>query len=645
MKRTALAAVALLLAFAAGPGAGQPRHTFALGGDEFLLDGKPFRIISGELHPARIPEEYWRHRVKMAKAMGCNTIAAYIFWNYHEPVERRFDFSTGSRDIARFVRIVQEEGMFVLLRPGPYVCAEWDFGGLPPYLLKDPALEVRCLYPRYMEAVERYVAELARVVRPLLVTSGGPVLMLQIENEYGSYGNDRNYMARLRQLWVKAGIDVPFFTADGPTPHMLEAGHLPGAAVGLDPGSSEEGWELARRIVPGVPVFSSETYPGWLTHWGEKWARPSLERLKKEVSFLLGAKKSFNFYVIHGGTNFGFTAGANSGGKGYEPDVTSYDYDAPIDEQGRPTEKYHVLREMIGASLPGVVLPPVPDPLPSVAVPAFDMHPHASLWDNLPRPIASVQPRPFEMYGQNQGLVLYRTKLVGRKSGRLVVTDLHDYANVFVDGTFIGTIDRRLGEKGLELPSSGASAPVLDILVEGMGHINFAQEMIDRKGITDRVTLAGMTLMNWEVFLLPLSDEWVASLRGGATDPRPGRFFRGSFSLEKPADTYIDMRGYRKGVVWVNGHNLGRYWDIGPQTRLYCPAPWLKAGPNEVIVFDLHQAEARPLRGRTSLQDAASAPAALERPAGSRQPAPGPGAAHFGQAPAPRVVVAAGGKM
>jgi len=562
------------------------------------------------MHPARIPAEYWRHRIQMAKAMGLNTIAAYIFWNYHEETEGRFDFRDGNRDIARFIRIAQEEGMWVLLRPGPYVCAEWDFGGLPPYLLRDPELRIRSMYPPYMAAAERYIVRLAQEVRPLLVTRGGPILMVQIENEYGSYGNDRAYMARLKELWLRHGVDVPFFTADGPTAHMLEAGHLPGAAVGLDSGSDEKHWELARSIVPGVPVFSSETYPGWLTHWGEKWAAPSVDDLRREVEFLLKNGKSFNFYVLHGGTNFGFTAGANSGGKGYEPDVTSYDYDAPIDEQGRATPKYEMLRAQILAALPaGTSVPPVPAPIPAVPIPAFEMRRHTSLWANLPTPITAVHPRPFEHYGQNQGLVLYRTTLVGRKSGRLVITELHDYATVFVDGVFVGTIDRRLGENSIELPKATSANPVLDILVEGMGHINFAQAMIDRKGITDRVALSGMTLFNWDVFLLPLTSAWVTGLRADTpasappdAAPRPGQFFRGEFTLDKPADTFLDLTGYRKGVVWVNGHNLGRFWEIGPQFRLYAPAPFLKAGRNEVIVLDLLKTEPAPLKGEPTLK-------------------------------------------
>jgi beta-galactosidase len=602
MRRLLVAAAAMVvLAAWLGAQSHPPiRHTFALGASDFLLDGKPFQIISGEMHPARIPPEYWRHRIRMAKAMGCNTIAAYVFWNFHETAEGVFDFTSPSHDIARFVRIAQEEGLWVILRPGPYVCAEWDFGGLPAYLLRYPDLKVRCMDARYMAAATRYITHLAAVVMPLLVAHGGPVLMIQIENEYGSYGNDRRYLEQLRATWERAGVAGPFYTADGPTTYMLEAGHLPGAAVGLDSGSSEKDWELARSLAPGVPVFSAETYPGWLTHWGEPWARPSIDDLRKEVAFLLGAHKSFNFYVVHGGTNFGFTAGANSGGKGYEPDVTSYDYDAPISEQGRATPKFMALREMIGASRPGgAALPPIPDPIPTFEVPEIPMRAAASLWSQLPAPVKSVQPKPFESYGQNQGLVLYRTTLVGRTSGTLQVTDLHDYALVFVDGRLMGTLDRRLGENSLELPRPRADgrAPVLDILVEGMGHINFGQAMIDRKGITDRVTLGGMTLMNWDVFLLPFTGRWATSLADGKVDDtRPGLFFRGTFRVAKPADTFFDTTGYRKGVVFVNGHNLGRYWDIGPQHRLYCPASWLKSGENQVVVFDLLATQAAPIR-------------------------------------------------
>ncbi len=578
-------------------------NSFVLGTGDFLLNGKPFQIISGEIHPARVPAEYWRHRIEMAKAMGCNTVSAYLFWNHHESTEGIYDFRTGNRNISRFITIAAEEGMWVIIRPGPYVCAEWEFGGIPPYLLRHPDIKIRCMDPVYMKAAERYISRLADVLRPHLVTNGGPILMIQIENEYGSYGNDRNYLFALRAIWEKSGIDVPFFTGDGPTPYMLEAGTLPGCAVGLDSGSSEKDFELARKMNPDVPVFSSETYPGWLTHWGEDWARPDTAELLREVKFLMDNRKSFNFYVIHGGTNFGFTAGANSGGKGYEPDLTSYDYDAPINEQGRPTPKYMALRKLIGSYLPKKAkLPPVPDPIPSTSFPETELVPFTSVWQNMPVPHVAVQPRPFEAFSQDYGFMLYRTRLTGHKSGKLTVSEIHDYAAVFVDGKYIGTLDRRLGINSINLPPAGTEYPLLEIFTEAMGRINFAHQMIDRKGITDRVTLNGMTLMNWEIFGFPMSDGYVETLAASDENlTKPGVFFRGTFNLGEPADTFIDMTNFMKGFVWVNGHNLGRYWEIGPQTRLFCPAPWLKKGANEIIVFDLHKTTPGPVRGFESM--------------------------------------------
>ena len=531
--------------------------------------------------------------------MGCNTIAAYIFWNYHEPSEGVYDFSTGNHNISKFIEIVKEEGMWLILRPGPYVCAEWELGGIPPYLLRIPDIKVRCMDPRYMLAAEKYLGKLAAEIRPYLISKGGPIIMLQVENEYGSFGNDRNYMVRLKEIWEQNGIDVPFFTGDGPTPYMLEAGSLPGCAVGLDSGGSLADFELAGKMNPGVPVFSSETYPGWLTHWGEKWVRPDTANLLKEVKFLMDNKKSFNLYVIHGGTNFGFTAGANSGGKGYEPDVTSYDYDAPIDEQGNATPKFFALRKLLGSYLlKDKKLATIPDPVTSIEIPAIKMEAFGSVWDNLPLPQKSVQPKPFEAYGQDYGFIVYRTTLIGHKKGRLMVTDVHDYATVFLNGEYIGKLDRREGVNTIAIPESKVVNPILEIFVEAMGRINFAQYIIDRKGITDRVTLNGMTLMNWEVYNLPMDEKFISALKPSAkTELKSGVFFKGAFNLEKTGDTFFDLTNYQKGVVWVNGHNLGRFWQIGPQKRLYCPASWLKNSENVIIVFDLHQTEAKPVNG------------------------------------------------
>ncbi len=573
---------------------------FTLGKEEFLLNGKPFRIISGELHPARIPAEYWRHRIRMTRAMGCNTIACYIFWNYHEASPGLFDFTTGNRNLTRFLNIAREEGMWVLFRPGPYVCAEWDFGGLPSWLLRIPDIKIRCMDRRYSRAVERYIRTLALLVRDYQVHRGGPILMVQLENEYGSYGNDRKYMEWLRELWIGNGIGVPFYTADGPTPYMLEAGSLPGVAVGLDPGSNQNHFDAAAKANPGVPSFCSELYPGWLTHWGEKWQRPDTGALLRDVRWLMDHNKSFNFYVIHGGTNFGFWAGANAfSPDSYQPDVTSYDYDAPIDEAGRATPKYHALRNLIASYLPpSRSLPPIPDAPPMIDLAPVAFTASASLWDNLPPSIRSPQPKPMEMFGQQGGSILYGTRLTGHKKGKLRITGLHDYATVFVDGTYVGKLDRCKAENIIELPSAASPFPLLEILVEGMGRINFAEYMIDRKGITERVSLNGMTLMDWQITPLPMDEEYLGSLRFTPRKViRPGNFFRGTFELETTGDTYLDLTDWEKGMVWVNGHNLGRFWNIGPQKQLFCPAPWLKTGTNEIIVFDFHLLDPPSVKG------------------------------------------------
>src|SRR5580658_7669296 len=595
----------VLSMLAAGVGYAQGRHRFSLGQHEFLLDGKPFQIISGEMHPARIPREYWLHRIRMAKAMGCNTIAVYVFWNYHEAKPGQWDFHSGNHDIAAFIRLCQAEGMWVLLRPGPYVCAEWDWGGLPTWLLSFPDIRVRCMDPRYMRAVRQYIARLSQEIIPLQCDHGGPILMVQVENEYGSYGNDRNYIKALHRLWEEQGVTVPFYTADGPTAFMLEAGSLDSCAIGLDSGGGDADFDQAARRNPNVPAFSSETYPGWLTHWKEKWQHPDTADIMNEVRYLLSHHRSFNLYVVHGGTNFGYTAGANAfSPTQFQPDVTSYDYDAPINEQGRATPKFYALRKLIG-EYAGHPLPPVPAPVPVMGFGPVKMVPDGSLWENLPKPVHTVTPQPMEAFGQSSGLILYRTKLIGHKSGSLTITEPHDFALVFLNGRLIDTVYRDGGHWTVKLPETGVKEPVLDILVEAMGHINFAQYMIDRKGITDRVTLDGMTLMNWEIYGMDKS-------KGGWTSypplsfpkraSRQGNYFQGAFVLDSVADTYIDMSNFRKGMLWVNGHNLGRYWNVGPQVRVYCPGVWLKKGVNDVFVLDLLKMEADSTRGVQTLE-------------------------------------------
>lgn len=565
-------------------------QTFSVSGNQFLLNGKPFRIFSGEMHYNRIPKEYWKDRLTKLKAAGLNTVCTYVFWNEHEPTPGKFDF-TGNLNIAEYIRIAQSLGLKVLLRPGPYVCSEWDLGGLPAWLLKQPDIKLRCMDQNYIKAVERYMMRLGGELKDLQITNGGPIIMIQVENEYGSYGNDREYMQEVKRIIRKAGFDVELFTSDGPAHYLLESGTLedvvPVVNFGGNPKNAFEELEKFRKDIPNM---CGEFWCGWFTHWrDEKWGSADWERQKKELQWMLENNKSFNLYMFHGGTNFGFYAGANFSDK-YEPDVTSYDYDSPLDEAGRPTQKYWDIREMLSKyQSAGTVLPEVPDDIKFIEIPEIKLEQSANLFDNLPVPIKSVQPKPMEMFNQNLGFILYRTKLIGPNSGTLKVTDLNDYGLVFVEGKFIGTIDRTKKENSIVLPKTENDNPILEILVEGMGRINFGQYLIDRKGITERVTLGGVTLMNWEVFSLPMENEYLSKLNYTTIDTVSlPKYYKGKFNLDETGDTFIDMSKWQKGVVWVNGHNLGRYWNVGPQQRLYCPAPWLKKGENEIIVFELH---------------------------------------------------------
>lgn len=575
-------------------------HTFTLGEKDFLLDGKPFQIRGGEMHPERIPAAYWRQRIQMAKAMGLNTIAVYVFWNAHEVSPGHFDFSTGRLDTAKFLQIAKQEGMWVLMRPGPYCCGEWDLGGLPAYLLKDPKVKLRCMSEPYTGAVERYFTELAKVVRPNMAAHGGPILMVQVENEYGSYPRrDHAYMVWLRDLWVKLGVSGPFYTADGAGEGYLKGIVIPGVAVGLDTGTNDKQFALASRINPGVPIFTSEAYPGWLRHWGERDWRPS--DVSGLIKYFMITGKSFNLYMFHGGTNFGFTAGANSGGRGhYEPDVTSYDYGSPLNEQGEPTAAYFKYRKELAAYLPkGESLPPVPATIPAMDVAPITPARWTSVWDHLGEAIDAAEPTYFEAIGQDQGMMVYSTRIPAGGKQTLTMANLHDYAEVFVDGKLIATLDRRLGQHTVELPARTEPA-TLEVLVEAMGHINFTQAMeSDRKGLYGDVTLGAAPLKNWRMRPVTLREGWLASLSktDATSHADTGNVFKAPFTLGTVADTYFDMSKYQKGYVWVNGHNLGRYWNIGPQRRLYCPAGWLKKGENQIIVLDLHQAEPQPIAG------------------------------------------------
>jgi beta-galactosidase len=576
------AVLAGLLAITPTARADGPR-TFEIGPDAFLLDGKPFQIISGEMHYPRIPPEYWRQRIKMARAMGLNAITVYCFWNIHEPEPGQWNF-TGSGDVAGFCRIAQQQGLLVILRPGPYVCAEWDFGGFPAWLLRTPAMKVRSTDPDYTRAADAYIKHLAAQLVPLQITHGGPIVMVQVENEYGSYGKDKAYLAHLRDTLKADGFDVPLFTADGGG-NMMANGSLDGVLPGLNGGGGEGLFKEIKKYRPNGPYFVPEFYPGWLDHWGEKHSTAGTAGVVKSFSWLLDHGVSVSLYMFHGGTNWGGMSGANFGSN-YQPQPTSYDYDAPLDEAGRPTPKYFALRRAIADHLgKNAAIPEVPAANPVIAIDPVALNESVSLLDSPGKPVESENPKTMEELGQNYGYVLYRTSVKGRPSGKLTIKGLADYGQVFLDGVPVATLDRRLKQESAALSIPADAAGVLEVLVESDGRINYGHQLVDNhKGITGAVTLGDAVLTGWESFSVPLPD--VQKLKFGNGPVKPPALFHGTFDLSSVGDSFLDMRGWSKGWVWVNGHNLGRYWSIGPQQTLYLPGCWLKPAGNSIVVLE-----------------------------------------------------------
>lgn len=577
-------------------GLSQRRHSIRVVGGQFMLDGKPLQIISGEMHYARIPRVYWRDRLRKARAMGLNTISTYVFWDLHEPTQGTYDFS-GQLDVAEFIREAQQEGLYVILRPGPYICSEWDLGGLPSWLLADPKMELRSNQDEFLQPAGKWLKRLGQELAPLQITRGGPIIAVQVENEYGSFGSDGAYMARIRNLIAGAGFDgAILYTADGPS--ELRYGTLPDlpAVVNFGPGYVEQAFAALHKFRPDGPLMSGEYWDGWFDHWGEAHNVTDAKQQAKELDWMLSRGYSVNLYMFEGGTSFGFMAGANYG-KAYEPDTTSYDYDAPLDEAGRPKPKYFMFRDVILRHLQGAALPPVPRPIPAIKIPAFKLTESASLWKKLGRPIESEQPKTMEQTGQAYGYILYRTRVEGPAKGTLTINEVHDYATVFVDGRRVGTLDRRLDQSSIpiEIPSGPST---LDIVVENLGRINFGPKLRDdRKGITQSVTLDGHELNGWKIYPLPMND--LAPLEFSKSAAMAPAFYRGTFKLKRSGDTFLDVSALGVGVAWINGHNLGRFWNIGPQQTLYVPGVWLKKGRNDVIIFDVQDDFGRTLVGRS----------------------------------------------
>lgn len=566
----------------------QAQHTFKLADSVFLLDNKPFQIISGEMHYPRIPREAWRDRMKMAKAMGLNTIGTYVFWNVHEPQKDQFDFS-GNNDIAEFVRIAKEEGLWVLLRPSPYVCAEWEFGGYPFWLQNIKGLQVRSKEAQYLKEYREYLTEIGKRLAPLQINHGGNILMVQVENEYGSYGNDKEYLKINAQLFKDAGFDGVLSTCD-PVP-ALEGGHLAGLLPGVNGiDNPAQIRTLIKKYNNGTgPYFVPEWYPAWFDWWGTKHHQVDPKTYADKLDTVLKGGISINMYMFHGGTTRGFMNGANyNDSTAYEPQISSYDYDAPLDEAGNATPKFMLFREAIKKNLPAnQKLPVVPAAKPAVALPVITFTKSTDIFNLVGKPQLSEKPLTFEALNQPYGFVLYSSTIKGRRKGVIKINELRDYGLVYINKKLVGVLDRRLYQDSLvvNLPAGNVQ---LDILVENMGRINFGPYLLkNNKGITKSVTFNGTEIKSWKMYPLPFDKIDAKKIQPKVNSQSAAVLKSASFNLTKVADTYLDMRQWGKGLVWVNGHNLGKYWAIGPQQTIYLPAEWLKKGKNEIVVFEL----------------------------------------------------------
>lgn len=565
------------------------QHSFEIGENDFLLDGKPLQIRCGEIHSSRVPRAYWQHRLKMCKAMGLNTVCAYLFWNYHERSQDEFTWEDQA-DVVEFCKLAQAEGLWVILRPGPYACAEWEMGGLPWWLLKHEDIQLRSRDPRFISAARNYLQEVGRVLGPMQVTNGGPILMVQVENEYGFYGNDGKYMGEIRQAIIDAGFDVPLFSCN-PVQH-LKRGYNKDLFPVVNFGSNPEGgFKALREILPKGPLMCGEYYSGWFDTWGSPHHTGDTDRYLTDLEYMLKNNASFSIYMAHGGTSFGLWAGAD---RPFKPDTSCYDYDAPISESGRITEKFTRSRELMGRYLQaGETLPSIPEPKPSVTFSTTKLTKRSGLLDKLSKGISVKEPEQYEKHDLPQGCMLYRKKLAAGPAGVIRFAAVHDAGWVTLDGKPIGVLDRRKKMYSVNIPAREVESE-LDILVEAMGRVNFGVEVHDRKGLHGPVTFESsgsetIELTDWQMFKLPLDEKMLNELvyHDLSSNTSGPAFYQGVFSVESVGDTFIDLSNWGKGVLWVNGRCLGRYWNIGPAQTLYVPGVWLEEGKNEVVILDL----------------------------------------------------------
>ncbi|AOW09941.1 beta-galactosidase [Flavobacterium gilvum] len=580
------------------------KGTFVQGEKTFLLNGKPFIVRAGEIHFPRIPREYWEHRIQMCKAMGMNTICIYLFWNFHEQQPDKFDF-TGQKDVAEFVRLVQKNGMYCIVRPGPYACAEWDMGGLPWWLLKKKDIQVRTnADPYFMERAIKYLQHVGKELAPLQIQNGGNIIMVQVENEYGSFGKDASYMTQVRDAIRSAGFDkVQLFRCDWNSNFFNYELDDVYTALNFGAGSNiEQQFKKYSEVHPNAPQMCSEYWTGWFDHWGRAHETRSIDSFIGSLKDMLDRKISFSLYMAHGGTSFGQWGGANS--PPYSSMVASYDYNAPINEAGQPTDKFYAVRELLKNYLnPGETIPEPPVNYPVISIPKITFKESAPLFENLPKAISSSNIKPMEDFDQGWGRILYRTNLPECSTPfKLKITNVHDWANIYVNGKLIGNLDRRKDENTINMPAV-KKGDVLDILVDANGRVNYGKEIIDRKGITEKVEIQlasnSVNLTNWNVYNFPVEYDFQKKLKFKTGKANGPAWHRATFNLNKVGDTYIDMSTWGKGMVWVNGYNIGRYWKIGPQQTLFMPGCWLKKGQNEIIILDLETPKEAQISGVT----------------------------------------------
>ena len=560
---------------------------------EFKMDGKSFRIYSGSMHYFRIMPEYWEDRLRKLKAAGFNTVETYVCWNMHEPRKDEFDF-TGRFDIRRFIKTAQEVGLYAIVRPGPYICAEWDFGGLPAWLLKDRNMRLRCAYPEYLQHVSDFYHRLFEEIGDLQQSEGGNIIAMQIENEYGSYGNDKEYLRYIEKLMLDCGTKVMLFTSDGDDNSMLSGGTLPDVFKTLNFGSrASEIFNAMDRFHENTPKMCTEFWCGWFDHWGEEHHTRGSDSVAGEIKDFLDIDASFNFYMFHGGTNFGFTAGANCYEE-YQPTVTSYDYCALLTEWGDYTPAYYAVRELLlkAQNLPETELPASPELQTIGKVELDESTSLMSNFDNLGERHRVPLPESMEYFGQNSGMIYYETKLEQIYDPReLRVANVHDTAYVYIDGEHKATIDRRDENKVAGYDTfkfdGCTDGCTIGVLVDAMGRVNYGEHLYDRKGI-DAIRYGNQNLMGYDVVTLPLDnpEKIDFSLEGG----KYPLFMRGHFKAQSQNDCFVHLNGFKKGCVYINGFNIGRYWEIGPQRALYIPGVLLK-DENEIIILELEGCE------------------------------------------------------